>query len=308
MTTRVQLGILFALAAAVSGCHESSSPPTLSSKADRTIDLTGTDQPADLTTHEDAAKATVALVSIVTAAAQVVGELGRAAGDLFPDEDNPCPGGGSASSSVGGSFNNPRLRMTFSQCVRGDFTLDGRATITCDDLDDSGCPSGSLYVGDGETVLHFQRPEGVVLMVGNTVINTNQDAGQLHAVADLKGEIRSIDEVRGYSFLTQALDLDIRRAADDQVDVRITGVAATGGGADDVNCSAGRFDNETPTEPLRIDENVIRSGFLLLHSPPPRPGAQQAQSRFVDGGMEAQGANGETQFYAPADWVPFCSP
>ena len=232
MTRQIELcaaAVAFIAVLNVTACVESDPLTVTKSKADRVVDLTGTDQPASLTTHEDAAKATVALISIVSTAAVVIGEVGGAAGDLFPSEDNPCPGGGSASSSIGGSFNHPRLHMTFSNCVRGDFTLDGQSSITCDDLNGSSCPSGSIYIGEGSEVLHFQRPEGVVIMVGNSNISTDQSARSLHAISDLQGEIRSMDETRAYSFVTQSLRLDIQETADNKAEVKIDGVAAAGG-------------------------------------------------------------------------------
>lgn len=296
------------LAVVAGGCVESEPLTAVKSKADRTLDLTGTEQAVDLATHENSAKATVALVSVVTTAAQIIGEVGGAAGDLFPNENNPCPGGGSASSDIGGSFAHPRLHMSFSNCVRGDFILDGQATITCDDLNGSSCPNGSIYVGEGDAVLHFQRPEGVVLMVGNANISADEATQHLHALADLRGEIRSLDETRSYSFLTESLDLDIQRVAEGRAEVRVAGVAATGGGAAAVNCTAGRFDSETPLEPLVIDADIMRSGFLRLHSPPPRPGTQQAESTYADGSINAKGANGEQRLYSPEDLAKFCAP
>ncbi len=300
--------ILVVLALAATSCVESDPLTATAGKAERTLDLTGTDQAADLSTAENSAKATVALVNTVTTAALIIGELGSAAGDLFPNENNPCPGGGSASSSVGGSFNHPRLHMTFSSCVRGDFTLDGQASITCDDLNGSSCPSGSIYVGEGNAVLHFMRPEGIVLMVGNADISADEASQHLHAIADLKGEIRSADETRSYSFVTEALDLDIQRVSEGRAEVRISGVAAMGGGAEQVNCITGRFDSETPADPLIIDADILRSGFLRLHSPPPRPGMQQAESTYLDGSLDVKGANGEQRRYTPEALAEFCAP
>lgn len=300
---------LFALAlwaACVSGCGQSDGL-SIETKADRTLDLSGSEAPADITTPENAAKAAVATIRVVVAASTVIGELGDAVGDLFPEEDNPCPGGGSASSDLGGSFSSPRLDMRFADCVRGEAVLDGFASITCDDFDGSSCSRGRATLGEGGDVLHFQNADGVILMRGQSQIVVDESARRLQATASFQGERRSWMEDQRYSFITENLNLDIQEVADDRAEVRINGVVGVGGDTATARCLSGRFDNETAEQPLILEGAGIQSGLLRVHSPPPRPGTQQGTALFEETGATAQGANGAEQFYTAEELALFCA-
>lgn len=294
-------------ALAVAACGNSTGPDSAQGKLAADLDLAGADQPANLATHEDAAKAAVALVNVVNAMVLVFGELGDAVGDLVPDEDNPCPGGGSADGDLGGSFNHPRVRMHFYQCVRGDYTLDGAATIVCDDFDGSRCHRGQATVGEDGALLFFASPQQHVLLRGSADIAADEAARSLHAVTQLEGELRSATGPGRYGFVTHALALDLQQISDEVTEARIDGVAAIGGsGAAAANCISGRYDSETPAEPLHVESGAIRAGQLLFHSPPPRPGVQQAGALYLSDGAEMRGADNGQRQYSAEELADFC--
>lgn len=279
---------------------------------DRSLDLSGADQPADLPTGDEAAMAAVGITRIVDATAEVSEALADAVGDLFPDEDNPCPKGGSASSDLSGSLNHPRIRMEFHECVRGDITLDGIATIRCNDLDGTDCKKGEVTLGDGESVLLFRNSaagrERNILMRGGANVFNDEGAQRVHVVANLQGESRAVTENGPrYSFITEALTVDLHDLADDQTEVWIDGVVGIGGGAAGANCISGRFDTATPAEPLILQDKLIRSGRLQLHSPPPRPGTQRAEVAYAEGGASVMGADGVQRVYTAQQLAGLCS-
>lgn len=292
----------------VAGCGSSTAPlEELHAKADHTLDLTGSGQPADLATHDSAARAAVAVTAIVAAAAEVLGELANAVGDLVPTEDHPCPDGGSASGDISGSFNHPRVHMSFHNCVRGEHTLDGVADVRCDELDGSRCVRGDVTIGEGGAVLYFRDPARVILTRGLASISSDQAAQSLHADTSLEGELRALSDEPGWSFVTGPLAVDLHKSADDTTEVRIEGIAGVGGRAAAANCLSGRFDTETPADPLVLQAQVIRSGGLRLHSPPPRPGSQQAEAVYADGGASVRGADGGQLLYSPQALAEFCT-
>jgi hypothetical protein len=308
------LAVLALLVALLSGCREAAFGlgGAHSRSADEpTPDLAGTDPPADLRSAGQAARATVGVTAVVEAMAQVIGELGDAVGDLFPDEDHPCPDGGSASSDLGGSLNHPKLRMEFRACVRGAHTLDGIAVIRCDDYDSRGCHRGQATLGENGAVLYYRHDADgaarVVLLAGIAEIALDQDAGWLYARTWLQGEQRNPASGARYSFVTDAFAVDIRQTGEDVQEIRLEGVAGIGGGAEAAACITGRFDTETPAEPLLRSAGRMLSGTLRHHSPAPRPGEQQAQTVHLDEGLDAQGADGSRQIYTADELATYCT-
>jgi hypothetical protein len=77
--------------------------------------------------------------------------------------------------------------------------------------------------------------------------------------------------------------------------------------ADTAGCIVGRYDTETPAEPLLRRAGQIRSGTLRHHSPAPRPGAQQAQTVHLEEALDAEGADGSRQIYTAAELATYCS-
>jgi len=299
--------VAIATVAALAACAQSTAPESLQGKAETGPDFSGSEQPADVSTPENAAKAAAAVVGVVGAAVEMFGELGDAVGDLVPSEDNPCPDGGSASGELSGSFNHPRVRMSFQRCVRGANTLDGAAEVVCDDFDGSRCHRGQVTVGNGEQLLYFRNAARVVLVRGSAYIVADEDARSLQADTSLQGEFRSLDEIPLHSFVTESLDVGIREVADQVAEVRLDGVSGFGGDSAGSRCISGRFDTETFADALRVEAGAIRSGQLRMHSPPPRPGAQQAQMTWAEGDGSAQGADGSTQSYSAAELERYCA-
>ncbi len=278
---------------------------------DRGIDATGTDQPADLASPEHAAMAAQGMRRIVDNTALVSRELAHALGDLFPSKNNPCPDGGDASSDLSGSFNHPRVRMDFFQCVRGSTTLDGTATVRCEDFNGSDCSQGDVTIGDGDTVLYFRSDTPahprLVLMRGSASASIG-DSSHLHVVADLQAELRSLpDEAVRYSFATHALTVDVQDSGDGSSQVTMDGVAGFGGDTQGAHCITGSLDTETPADPLVLQDDVIQSGRLRFSSPPPRPGTQQGEVTYSAGGLTAQGADGTQASYPAAALEQFCT-
>lgn len=297
--------LCLALVACSAGFGDGDLPPAKAD--DRSLDLSGTDQPATLETVEDAAKAAAALTGIVDATAEVADVIGDAVGDLFPSEDNPCPDGGSASSDLGGSLNHPRIRMEFHDCVRGEYTLDGIATIRCDDLSGSECRAGQATLGEAPTVLLLRDATRQVLMRGNAQVNSDKGAGRIAVLATLEGELRSLRaEGPRWSFATQNLSVDLQDTGE-QTEMRISGIAGAGGGADGASCMSGRIDSETPDEPLILKDRALSGGRLRLHSPPPRPGAQQAEAVYDETGATFTAADGGSESLTREDLAQRCS-
>lgn len=278
---------------------------------ERSIDTSGHDQPAALDTAEQAAMATAGMVRLVESTAGLSSELGHAAGDLFPTADNPCPEGGSASSDVSGSLNRPRIRMQFQDCRRPAGRLDGVATITCQELDGSECTRADVEIGEGDTPLLFEpqasAPPSLLLMRGWAAVESDQPAGRLRVVADLTGELRSRDGPARWAFVTSQLEVDLQELPDGGREARLAGVAGFGGGAQAARCVHGRFDSQTPAEPLVVRDRAVQAGRLRMHSPPPRPGAHQAEAVFSAQGVQVQGADGSSAFYDPAALAAFCT-
>jgi hypothetical protein len=79
------------------------------------------------------------------------------------------------------------------------------------------------------------------------------------------------------------------------------------GGAEAAACITGRFDTETPAEPLLRSAGRMLSGTLRHHSPAPRPGEQQAQTVHLDEGLDAQGADGSRQIYTADELATYCT-
>ncbi|HUP92660.1 MAG TPA: hypothetical protein VM074_10470 [Solimonas sp.] len=274
------------------------------------IDLSGTDQPADLPTPLEGAMGVAGVQRIVDAVAAAASELGGAAGDLFPSKDNPCPDGGDASSDLSGSVSNPRIRMEFHGCVRGEVTLDGVATITCKELDGSDCVKADVALGDGDAVLYLRDAAAgrrrIFLLHGFAHVETDEPAQRLTVLADLQGELRALEAPTRFSFVTGGFGVDLHKVSEEQTEVRIEGLAGFGGGAEGAHCIRGRFDTQTPADPLILEGQLVRSGRLALHSPPPRPGAQQPEASFVDGGADVLGADGAREFYTEQELAGFC--
>lgn len=273
-------------------------------------DFSGTDQPADLTTPELAARTGIGLVRSVEATALALGEIGDAVGDLFPEEDNPCPDGGSASSDLGGSVSRPELTMYFDQCVRGDSTLHGTAEIRCDDFDGDSCDGGRATLGEGDTdFLFLHVPANVaafqVRLAGTADLALDQGDNQVSAVSRLRGEIRYADTEARYAFIAEGLEINLREASETQTEIRLSGVSALGG-ASSQNCATGRFDTETLDTPLLYEDGRVIAGRLRFHSPPPRPGAQQAVVNFLPHEIQAQGSDGSQQIFTEGEFSAFC--
>jgi hypothetical protein len=293
------------------GIGDKESPPPPDPAADRSIDLAGADQPADLATTDAAARASVATTRSVRAVAILFDELGGAVGDLFPSEDHPCPDGGSASGDLSGSISHPRLRMQFDHCVRSDYTLDGVATIICDDFDGSSCRAGRATLGDGGDVLFFESRKGTFphrsVTRGEAMLTSDPDAQALHVTATLDGELRSLSHDRRFGFTLQGLVVDVHKTGDGVAEVRLDGVSGIGAASADMNCAAGRVDTQTPQEPLVVDHDVLRSGRLRHSSPPPRPGTQQADAAYLDDGADVTAADGSEQVYSAAQLAQMCA-
>ena len=310
---RTLLGLV--LAGTLSACGDvpylggGTAPP---SKTNDPLNLDGTNLDAPMRTPEEAARAAVAVTRVVDLTAEVSDSVGDALGDLFPEEDNPCPGGGSASSDLSGSLSRPRITMSFGDCVRGGVQLNGIAQVTCEDFDGSRCAAGELRYGSGDSasVLYHRRGalDGgqVIVLRGIATVIHNEAAGVLDVSATLDGETFIDGSGARYSFVTENLRVNLQDMPDGTQQMRLEGVSAIGGiNPGGANCLTGRWDTET-LEPLTLEERSIRAGSLRLHSPPPRPGARQGLVLFDADGADITSGDGETRRYTPAQLDGYC--
>ena len=302
------------LAAALPACElpymGGGAPP--SSKTNNPLNLAGTELAAPMRTPEHAARATVAVTRVVDLTAEVSDSVGDALKDLFPEEDNPCPGGGSASRDVTGSLNRPRITMSFGDCLRGEVQLNGIVQVACEDFDGSRCAAGELHYGDGDpaSVLYYQRgPFGtgqVIVLRGIATFISNENARVLDVTASLDGETFIDASGARYSFVTQNLRVNLQDMSDGSQQMRFEGITAIGGiNPDEAKCVTGRFDVETLAA-LGVTDRRVRAGALRLHSPPPRPGVRQGTALFDTDGADLSGDTGETRGFTPGELDGYC--
>ena len=283
-----------------------------SSKTNDPLNLDGTSLAAAMRTPEDVARAAVAVTRMVELTAEVSGSVGDALGDLFPEEDNPCPDGGSASRDLSGSLNRPQITMSFADCMRGEVWLNGIAQVTCEDFDGSDCQAGEVRYGSGDpaSTLHYRRGTlgsgQVIVLRGTATVIRDEATGVLDVVATLDGETFIDASGARYSFVTENLQVNLQDMPDGTQQVQLEGVSAIGGiNPEGANCLTGRWDTET-LGPLTLEDRSIRVGSLQLHSPAPRPGARQGMALFDADGADITGGNGETRRYTPAELGGYC--
>lgn len=281
-------------------------------KTNDPLNLDGTNLPAPMRTPENVARAAVAVTRVVDLTAEVSDSVGDALKDLFPEEDNPCPGGGRASREVSGSLSRPRITMSFGECLRGEVQLSGMVQLTCEDFDGSNCTRGELRYGDGDPASVLQHRRGafgsgqVIVLRGIATVTRDDNARVLDVAATLNGETFVDAAGARYSFVTENLRVNLQDLPDGTQQMRLEGVTAIGGiNPDAADCLTGRFDVET-LDALGVAERRIRAGALRLHSPPPRPAAQQGAALFDTEAADMTGANGETRRFTPAELDGYC--
>lgn len=294
--------ILIAVLLLPMACADSTRPlPGVQARADA--------QEADLADTDTVARLGAGLTGLVRDLGNSFGELGDAVGDLVPEEDNPCPGGGSASGDLGGSINHPKVRMQFYECVRASGEmLHGNATVVCDDFSGGRCRRGEATLGQDGVEFIFRNVNRSLQVQGVAQLVFDESARRLAAVLDLQGGFQTPQGLDLHRFRTQSLGVDLREVAEDSIEVLIEGQALFEGDVASADCAAGAVDAET-LAPLLLVAQRWQQGELRLHAPPPRPGAQQALLRYVaNGDMEVTDANG-TQANIPAETHQgYCAP